>query len=210
MLCYLLASILTTPVVLGKEGSGVNYYLEVVAILAPLLTGLIGLTLPQPARLAEVLVLLCVSLLAGTRFAAAAPIAEDFERDRTIQDYLRKNLLAGSEGIGDFTGDLMRARIETPIPDFYQYTWLTCVGKMPPSNLLALFQRKRFAVILVATDLHDELDAHRPNENCMPEVLHRSILENYRFGKTFHLPSPQRRDGRVRLYAWVPRETWSQ
>lgn len=203
--CYLGCALVFTLFSVGKEESGTNYYLEPVLILSPLFAGLIGKRIEEPLRTAELLCLLSVSLLAGTRLASLSPHWEDFARDRAVQDYLRQNFAPGTPASSVFAGDLVRAGLETPISDLYQYTWLACQGTIPEEELVGQFEERRFGVILPGVDLYDEKDAHRPNEICLSEPLHQTILNNYELDATLEMPGPEQGDHPTSLYAWVPR-----
>jgi len=202
---YLGCAVVFTWFSLSKEGSGTNYFLEVVLILSPLFASLMAERMDEPFRTVELLCLLSVSLLAGTRPASLSPRVEDFARDRALQDYLRRNFAPGTLAASRFAGDLVRAGLEMPISDLYQYTWLACRGKIPAEELVGQFRERRFGVILLPVDLFDEQDTHRPNEICLTEPLHQTILNNYKLDATLEMPGPLQVDHPTPLYVWVPR-----
>jgi hypothetical protein len=204
-LCYLGCIVPFTLVGLGKEGSGTNYLLELTLILSPLVAALVAESTGERMRIAEVLCLVGVSLLAGTRLGSLAPRPEDFARDRAVQEYLRQDFAPGVLAAGLSAGDLARAGLETPISDLYQYTWLVCKGEIPAHELIDQFERRRFGVILLGVDLYDEKDAHRSNEICMTESLHQTLLRNYQLAATLEMPRPEQVDHPTRMYVWVPR-----
>ena len=204
VLCYLGCIVPFTLFSLGKEGSGTNYFLELTLILSPLVAGLIAESTAARMQAAEVLCLVGVSLLAGTRLGSLAPQQEDFTRDRAVQEYLRQNFAPGLLATSMFTGDLVRAGLETPVSDFYQYTWLVCNGEVPAHALLGRFEKRRFGVILLGVDLYDEKDAHRSNEFCMTESLHQTILRDYQLAATLEMPRPEQVDHPTRMFVWVP------
>jgi hypothetical protein len=205
LLTYLLFVIPFTIFSLAKEGSASNYYLELVAVLAPPIAALAAQSVSNSLRAAEVLVLLVVALLAGTRLASFPPQPDDFARDRKAQEFLRRNFVPGTLALGVHSGDLVRAGLRTPISDFYQYTWLSCQGIIPEDQVLGQFRGRRFEVLLLGMALHDERDAHRSNDICMTEPLHQAILENYTLSATLEMPCPAQGDFSTRFYVWTPK-----
>lgn len=205
VLCYLGCVVPLTLFSLGKEGSGTNYFLELALVLSPLVAALVAESVAEPMRAAEVLCLVGVSLLVGTRLGSLAPRSEDFARDRAVQSYLRREFPRGTTAPGIFADLLVRSGFEVPISDHYQYTWLVCKGTLPERDLLALFEARRFGVILLGLDLSSEEDAHRSNEICMTEPLHQTIVANYRLATTLDMPGPLQVDHPTPLYVWVPR-----
>jgi hypothetical protein len=205
VLCYLACAVPLALFSLGKEGSGTNYFLELTLILAPLVAGLVAESTGDRMRAVEVVCLVGVSLLIGAKLGSLVPQPEDFARDRAVQDYLRQNFAPGVLATSMSTGDLVRAGLETPISDLYQYTWLVCQGKIPAHELIGQFEKRRFGVILLGVDLYDEKDAHRSNEICMTESLHQTILQGYQLAATLEMPWPEQADHPTRMYVWVPR-----
>jgi hypothetical protein len=202
---YLGFAVLVAVFALAKEGSGTNYYLEPLLVLCAPVAALAAECRTQADRRVEVFCLLAVSLLAGTRLASFPPSARDFVVDRAVQDYLRSNFSPGTPAGGTAVGQIMRAGLETPISDFYQYTWLACAGRIPQEQVLAHFERRRFGLVALGLNLQDEEHAHHANEICLTEDLHRAILLNYRLEATLELPRPEQADYPTRLYLWVPR-----
>ena len=194
-------------VVIGREGSGTNYYLEPLLIICALVAALAAESRIEAGQKAEVICLLGVSLFLGTRLLSFAPSPPDFVLDRRIHDYLRAHVKKGTPaaGMNVATGELVRAGFETPISNFYQYTWLACRGAIPLPELLAHFDRQRFSVVALDLNLEDEQQAHRRNDICLTEDLHRVILLNYRLAATLDLPGHQQIEFPARLYLWVPR-----
>jgi len=205
VLSYLGCVVPLTLFSLGKEGSGTNYFLELTLILSPLVAGLVAESTAERMRAAEVLCLVGVSLLVGTRLGSLVPRQEDFARDRVVQTYLRQQFAPGIPAPGLLPDLLVRSGFDVPFSDHYQYTWLVCKGTLPERDLLAWFEERRFGVILLGLDLSSEEDAHRSNEICMTESLHQAILENYRLATTLEMPGPLQVDHPTPLYVWVPR-----
>jgi hypothetical protein len=202
---YLILAVALSVAAFGKEGSGLNYFLEPVAILAPLVGAGVLRASREGRRMAGVAALLGISLLPITRLGEAVPKAEDFARDRAIQAYIHANFKPGTEGASFFTGRLLRAGLATPISDFYQYTWLACTGKIPEGDWVAQLESQRFGVILLSTDLRDEKFAHLGTEICLSEPVHRVFLRNYELKGVLDLPVPESRPFRKRLFVWVPK-----
>ena len=193
-------------VTLAREGSGTGYFLEPLLIVCVPLAGLIAECRKEAGRRAEIVCLLGVSLLAGTRLAALAPRSEDFVLDRAAVDYLRRNFPSGSVGAGRFPGELIRAGLRAPISDIYLYSWLICQGTIPATDLLTQLEQRRIAVILVKHNLANENDAHPPDEICLKEEIHRAILQNYRLATTLPMPRPEQGEsGPTSFYVWVRR-----
>ena len=205
VLSYLASAVPLALFSLGKEGSGTNYFLELTLILAPLVAGLVAESTGDRTRAVEVVCLVGVCLFIGARLGSLVPQPEDFARDRAVQGYLRQNFAAGVPATSMFTGDLVRAGLETPISDLYQYTWLACKGEIPTHELLGQFEKRRFGVILLGVDLYDEKDAHRSNEICMTESLHQTILQGYQLATILEMPWPEQADHPTRMFVWVPR-----
>jgi len=205
ILCYLGCVLPLTLFSLGKEGSGTNYFLELTLILSPLVAALVAESTSERMRTAEVLCLVGVSLLVGTRLGSLSPRPEDFTRDRAVQSYLLQHFPPGTKAPGIYADLLVRSGFEVPISEHNQLTWLVCKGALPERDLLAGFQERRFGVILLGMDLSSEEDAHRSNEICMTESLHLTILSNYRLVATLEMPGPLQVDHPTPLYVWVPR-----
>ncbi len=203
---YLGCAVLVAVASLAKEGSGTGYFLEPLLILCAPLAGLIVECRGEAGRRAEILCLLGVSFLAGTRLAALAPSPEDFVLDRAAVDYLRRTFPPSAVGAGRFPGEIIRAGLEVPISDLYQYSWLVCQNRIAAADFLTQLEQRRIAVILVKNNLADEKDAHQPNEICLTEEIHRAILINYRLSTTLPMPRPEQGEsGPTQFYVWVPK-----
>ena len=203
---YLGCAVFLAVVTLAKEGSGTNYYLEPLLTICPPVAALAAECRKEAGRRVEILCLLAVSLLVGTPMNALPPSPRDFVLDRSIQNYLRSNFKPGTlaAGVGVATGELVRAGLDVPVSNFYQYTWLACRGTIPPAQLVAQFGRHRFGVVAIRLNLQDEQQAHQPNDVCLTEDLHRAILLNYRLVAALDLPVHQQLEFPTRLYLWVP------
>lgn len=202
--CYLTAAAIFSLLAVGKEGSDPNYFLESILILAALFAALLAERIAQPARAVELLVLLAVTLFAGQFFTPSAPRPDDFARDQALQDYLRKTFPPRTRALGYYTGDLVRAGLETPISDLYQYAQLTRTGTLSDRDLAVALERRDFGVIILTFDLQAGKD-----QGCMKRYLTerwaKTIRENYKPTESLPLPGPEKLHADDRFYAWVPR-----
>jgi hypothetical protein len=202
--CYLTAAVIIALLAVGKEGSDTNYFLESILVLASLYAALLAERIAQPARAIELLVLLTVTLFAGQFFMPSAPRPEDFVRDAALQDYLRKHFPPRTRALGYYTGDLLRAGLETPISDLYQYAQLARKGALSDRDLAAALERREFGVITLTFDLRAGKD-----EGCkkryLTERLAKAIAENYQPAASLELPSPEQFHSDDQFHAWVPR-----
>jgi hypothetical protein len=206
MSTYLGCAVFLAVVTLAKEGSATNYYLEPLLTICPPGAALAAECRKEVGRRVEILCLLAVSLLAATPMYSLPPRPRDFVLDRGIQDYLRSNFKPGTTaaGLGVATGELVRAGLEVPVSNFYQYTWLACRGTIPPAQLVAQIERQQFGVVASRLNLQYEPQAHDPNDVCLTEDLHRAILLNYRLVAALDLPVHQQLEFPTKLYLWVP------
>jgi hypothetical protein len=202
--CYLPATVMVALLAVGKEGSDTNYFLETILILAALFAALLAERIAQPAPAIELLALLAVTLFAGQFFAPPTPQPSDFERDRAIQDYLRKNYPPRTRTLGYYAGDLVRAGLAAPISDLYQYTQLTRFGTFSEDEMLNQLRDRRFQVIILPFDLIAAKDQSCLNRS-LTDGMRRTILEAYELAETLELPGPEQSHAEDRFYAWVPR-----
>lgn len=202
--CYLLAATIIALLAVGKEGSDTNYFLESIVILAALYAAFLAERLAQPAQAVELLVLMAVMLFSAQFFTPSAPRPDDFARDRELQNYLRKHYPPRTRALGYYTGDLVRAGLETPTSDLFQYTQLVRGGRLSDQDLVAAVQRRQFGVIILTFDLRAGKD-----EGCvkryLTESLAKAIVKDYRPDINLELPVPEKIHTNDRFYAWVPR-----
>lgn len=187
----------------GKEGSSILYFIELVFVACPLIVVLLVSRIKEgdlPAA-AQVIALVAVSM-ALTFFLPGKAGPADFANDAAIQAYLHQHLAAGSSGLSEYEGDLTRAGMESPISDLYQYSWLRCGGQIPRADLVTQVERHRFAAIMVRTDLATAQGTSQSPDLCWTEDLREAIVTNYRLEKTFRAPLPDRHLG---YHIWVPR-----
>lgn len=202
--CYLLAAAIIALLAVGKEGSGTNYFLESILILAAPCAALLAERIAQPARAIELLVLLAVTIFAGQSLTPAAPQPDDFARDRAMQDYLRKNFPPRTCALGYHTGDLVRADLATPVSDLFQYAQLVRAGRLSDQDLAAALERRQFRVITLAFDLQAGKDQSGLKRS-LTERWAKTVIENYQPAESLPLPGPERFHADDRFYAWVPR-----
>jgi hypothetical protein len=201
--CYLPAAAILVVLAVGKEGSDPNYFLESILILAALFAALLAERIAQPARAVELLVLLAVTLFAGQFFTPSAPGPDDFARDQALQDYLRKTFPPRTHALGYYTGDLLRAGLETPVSDLYQYVQLIRKGILADRDLVASLERREFKVVVLTFDLQagrDPACLRRYLSNRLRQV----ILENYQPAVSLELPRPEKFHVDDRFNVWVP------
>ncbi len=188
---------------IGKEGSSSLYFAEFVFVTCPLLATLLVSRVKREGipSAAQAFVLVVASLLL-TGWTLSPPQPADFTNDAAIQGYLRRRFPPGTPALSEYSGDLTRAGLVTSIPDLYQYSWLRCLGQIPPSELVRQIQDRRFAAVLVRTDLTNPEITWRPQDLCWTEDLRREIIKDYQIVHTFRAPPPDRH---LEYYVWVPR-----
>lgn len=202
VVCYFGCAVILLPLTLAKPGSGLNYCLELVLVLCPLFAALLAERISIPSGALVWLGFLGLALWLGQLpKVRTIPSPVDFASDRAVQTFLRKDFPPHAVGLGVFTGDLVRAGLDTPIANIYQYSWLVCKGTLPPQSLVTQVQDHRFRVILLNTDFLNEEDAHQGDYLCLPEPLHQAIIRNYRPAQSFAFDLA----GKKHYYAWVPR-----
>jgi hypothetical protein len=201
--CYLGCAVLLGLATVTRPGSDINYFLECVLILSFVLAAQFAKNIAAP-RAAGWLLALALALGLGQWRTCSAPAAADFALDRTQQDFLRRNASPGARALGYYTGDLLRAGLETPISDLYEYTTLVRKGALPERDLLAQLRDRRFGVITLNFDLEGEKDPER-KDFYLTERLRRAILVNYRLAASLEMPGPEKFDAADRLYVWAPR-----
>ena len=198
--CYFGWAVLLLPIMISKQGSGMHYCLELILVVCPLVASLVTMRLDRSVYAVFLIYFLGVALWLG-QFAGprnANPSPQDFTEDRNVQAFLHGSLPNHTPGLGDFTGDLWRAGLPTPITDLYQYTWLACEGRVEDGSLVAQLRQRHFGVILLANDLTNASDR---GGFCFTEPLRQAILQNYRLAETFEFHLVEQRH----YYAWVPR-----
>jgi len=200
---YLGCAVCLALLMLAKQGSAVNYFVETILVLSPLLAVLAAHRAgnAQVPGAVELLLLVGIVLSIGEwKVAHPSPRPEDFAHDRVLQAFLRREVPAGASALGEYTGDLTRAGLATPISDLYQYSWLVCRGRLSDTDLVTQIRLQRFAVIMLAADLRIEREAHS-GFLCLAEPVHRAVLQSYQLERVF--PSPFRYESSS-YYAWVP------
>lgn len=204
LFCYLTTSTVVALLIGGKEGSASNYFIESLLIASTLFAALFVERMSEASRTRELLLLLVITVFAGQLLVPGAPRLSDFEHDREIQAYLRGTFPPGTPTLGLYTGDLLRAGLETPISDLFQHVQLIRKGTLPEGDLVAAVKGRQFKVIILTFDLQA-----RNDEGCfrrdLTEQLADAIAQNYRPGVTLELPRPEKFHSDDRFYAWVPR-----
>jgi hypothetical protein len=201
--CYLGCACFLSLLTAGKTGSDSNFFLECALTSVVLVAALIARRIAQPGRAPELLVLLLLALIMGQFFAQGAPSAQDFSRDRDIQKFLRQNFPSHTRALGFYAGDLIRAGLDSPFSDLYQYTQLIRKGTLPDRDLRAAIEQRRFGVIVVGLDLKDE-NAHFPFDYYFNKSLRHAILQNYRLAASLDLPEIETQYAEDHFNVWVP------
>jgi len=205
----LLACFVSWTVVLGlvtsaKPGSDSNYFLELALVLSVLVASLVARNLAGPIGVSEILVLFGVTLLFGQWFAPSAPRPEDFARDRDVQEFLREKLPPRAPVLACKPGDILRAGLDVPVSDSYQYSLLVRQGRLSDRILLVAIRERHFAAIIPYLDLQNE-GAIRHRSDRLPDSWRKAILQNYRLMTAIEMPRPEKLLPEDRFYIWVPR-----
>lgn len=203
--CYLFSTLAVSLVEFAKEGSGENYFLELVVLSSALFGALMAQSIANLPRAAMLTILLVVTALCGEQFSSRSPSARDWARDQTLQTFLRENFPAHSPALGLFVGDLMRAGLETPVSDLYQYTQLVAKGTFSDSPLVHQIALCRYAVVLLPFDIRDEKALQGRSLVFLSEPVRRAILGSYRLTTEMEMPQPEKRPNATRVYVWTPR-----
>lgn len=200
--CYLGWALLLPAVTIAKVGSGPNYYLELILILQVVFAVVIAENIHLPRRAVLLIALLELTLWFGHFFRLPnKPRPVDFAEDHAVQAYLRGHFAPRATSLGIFTGDLLRAGLDTPIANLYQYSWLVCIGRLPEASFVAQIEQRRFRVILLNQNFLGSTDPYKIDYMCATERVRQAVIHNYRLDATFRFHRFDRR----RYYAWVPR-----
>ena len=201
--CYFGCAVVLLPVMASKQGSALNYGLELFLILCPLAASYLTTRINSPARAAPLICVLGVALWlghleGGKRFE---PSPQDFAQEQAVQAFLRANFPPHTLALGYFTGDLLQAGLSTPITDLFQYSWLVCKGDFREEGFVAQIRRRRFGVILLNQDLTSPSYTQDPVKPCLTKPVRQAIVHNYRLAETFEFELWDKRPH----YAWVRR-----
>lgn len=204
--CYLGCTLIISIVSFGREGSDTNYFLESALLLSALFAALLAERIAAPARAAELLALLTLSLLLAQLFALRPPRDQDFVQDHNIQVFLRRRFTPHTRAFGYYNGDLLRAGLETPISDIYEYSWLIRRKIVSDDLILAQLQERRFGVVVLSFDLQGKSDGYWPNYYLTGGVR-QAILANYQPAANLPMPEPEKFSTTDRFYVWIPKST---
>jgi len=190
---------------LGKVGSDSNYYLELICLLSALFATTFVDRLGDRLAAVELLVLLVFALFMGQFLALPNPSPSDFERDDAIQTYLRRNFAPGGAALSYYAGDMIRAGLDSPISDIYQYSKLIRMGTLSDRYLINALEKKRFKLIALTCNL--EIGAPEPpcvRHYLTPEIA-ESIVRNYHVHQILDLPPLEALGPEQHFFAWVPK-----
>jgi len=201
--CYLGVALPLSPLMFGKQGSAVNYFIECALILSPLFAALLVEGIAEPTPSAELLVLLALTVLPTHQSVQPGPRQEDFARDHAIQAFLRQNFAPHTMALGYHVGDLARAALDVPIPSPWVFCQLVGRGLITDRAVTAQLYDRRFGVVLVSFDLHSEQDL-RANYY-LTEPMRQAILAKYQVLRSLEMPEVEKFSAGDRFYVWVPR-----
>ena len=202
--CYLACAVGFALLGVGKVGSDTNYFLECVFILSVLFAALLARRIAEPARATELLVLLVVAAALALMFSPSTPSRRDFERDRAVQDYFRANFPPGTRALSYYAGDMIRAGLELPVSDLFQYNWLIRAGTLDDRGVVTQLEKHHYGVVVVDIDLETEKEKYWLDYT-LTEPVRRAIQTEYRLGTTLEMPEVEKLRSEARLYIWVPR-----
>jgi hypothetical protein len=201
LLCYLACSVVWGVVAFSRAGSNSYYFLEGTVILVSLMAGALAQEAIKPLVGAGLMLCLGISLVSSQIwFTPAQPQPQDFVQDRSLQDYLKENFPKGSPALGYYSGELIRAGLETPITNLFHYHWLIRKGILPEEALADQLREQRFRVIVLTYDIGT---SSHPLEY-LTETTQRAILANYKMVLTQEMPGMQKVHPADRYYIWVP------
>jgi hypothetical protein len=203
--CYLSCALAVSLLEFAKEGSGENFFLECVIITSALFAALMAESISQTYHSAMLVILLGATVLLGTQFSKPTPAPSDWARDRELQTFLRRNVPPHASALGLFTGDLVRAGLEAPISDLYQYTQLASKGTFSDRYLVRQVLERRYAVILLNLDIRYDKDSRGRTFVFLSEAVRHAILQNYQLSTEMEMPGPEKRPGATLVCVWLPR-----
>jgi hypothetical protein len=201
--CYLGCTVLFSLAATIRSGSDVNYFLECALIISPLLAVLISNKIAKPGA-AGWLLTLGAALALGQWRTYFVPGPADFDRDQAEQDYLQRKFPPHTRALGYYSGDLLRAGLETPISDLYIYSRLVRKDMIPDRGLLDQVRNRHFGVIVLSFALEQEKDPWR-RERYLTEAMRRAIVVNYQAAGSLEMPNPEKINDTDSSYLWVPR-----
>ena len=202
--CYLGCAVALNLLMFAKMGSDTNYFLESFAIVCPLVAAMMWDCAGQTLRAGKFLCLLGGGLTLSLILTYPVPGPRDFEADRAMQDFLRSRFPAKTKALGYYTGDLVRAGLDTPITDIFAYGTLVGLGKISEQGAVSQLRRQRFGVIVTYFDVRTTRIEVRP-DFILTEPLRQELLRSYQLLATLELPGPEVIQPQDRFYAWIPR-----
>lgn len=204
LLTYSACASLIPLLAIAKAGSGANYFVEPALVLFTLLVCQISTCRRRPPSGAAWLVLLTLALQANHLLDPPAPRPEDNAKDAALQQFLRAHFGPGTVSAGYYSGDLVRAGLDTPITNLWHYTQLVRKGTIPDFAFLDRVEGERFGVILVNFDLLQNHDSML-TDFCLTAPFRAAILAHYKPIAAFPMPDAEKaafNDGKS--YIWVP------
>lgn len=207
--CYAGMASVSYFLLLFSSGSGAdtNRCLEPALILSCLLAARIATAEGWIGGLAwtgaTALTLGLVTLL-GSAFVVRRISPDDFAADRALQNYLRENFPPGTDVLGYYPADPLRAGLNAPITNLWHYSALIRKGALSDRDIVARIDRGGYGAILLDFDLTNAnpTKADFYTTQSMREAMTRSYVQSARL----KMPAPEFTrftDGNI--YAWVPR-----
>lgn len=203
IVCYLVVALAFSLAASPRAGAGVYYFFETTLILSALMAASVAGKLHDQSSIGFLLLLVGGSMVAGS-LSSPPPGPQDFLQDRLVQDYLRQRFSPHTPALGYYSGDLIRAGLDTPITNIFHYTWLVRQGTFAPEDLPGQVRNHRFGVILLTADIRNPVqDAWM--DYYLDEAVRKEVLANYRLDAILQMPPTARVHPAEQFYAWVPR-----
>jgi len=159
----------------------------------------------DPPRAFELLALLCVTLFLGQRDSAPIVNQKAFAQDQAAQGYLRSHFSPGTRVLSYYTGDMVRAGLQTPITNLYHYYQLVRKGTLNDADMVTQLERHYFGIVVLDFDLLTEKRRDFFLDFYLTKGIRHAIQANYQMATTVEMPGPERLYGKEWFYVWVPR-----
>jgi hypothetical protein len=107
--------------------------------------------------------------------------------------------------VGYYTGDLVRAGLDTPNTNLWHYVQLVRSGTLSGNEFLKEIQERKFGAILLDFDLKPNRDDAIANFTLTAD-FRAAILANYSLLAVLPMPRLEKREfNEGRIFLWVPR-----
>jgi hypothetical protein len=203
--CYLACCTLIPLIAIGRAGSWVNYFVECSIVLFTLLACEVTRKDRTVLRSVVWLVLLAIALWLNHPLAKRSPSPADFARDKALQLFLREHFPPETPGLGYYTGDLIRAGLDTPNTNLWHYVQLVRKGTLSGNEFLEEIEGRKVRVILLDFDQKPNRDDAIANFTLTAD-FRAAILNNYFLLDVLPMPPLEKHDGNEgQVFVWVPR-----